>query len=921
MLAAPARADFGVAPGGFEVTLRAAGGGAEAEPQAGAHPYGQQVKFAFNRTFDHNYPDSGPDGDPDGQVKTVVTELPPGLVGNPQAAPFCAQRDFPPTFFLGTSRCQAEAQVGVANLTVSLASGYASDYKAAIYNLVPPKGVLARLGFVLGVPVVIDIKVRSGGDYGLTATARYISQGVNVYANALTFWGVPADDSHDLERFLPEAFSPGDPPGSGLPLTSDEPRIPFLSNPTRCGVAQSSRLSVDSWQDPGNFLDYLSPQPLTFTGCDQIEFDPSIEARPTTDRADAPSGLEFNLHIPQNEGSEESAGAEDPDGLASAHLRDAVVKLPEGMTVNPPAADVLSACSMDQVGISPDGVADGNPLSCPDSSILGKATVETPALDHSLPGTVYLARQDANPFGSLLAVYLVIDDPIAGLLIKLPGRIDADPGTGQLTIAFKQNPQLPVENLKLNLVGGPHAALKTPATCGQYTTASELTPWTAPEGPIAHPISSFALSHGPDGGACPGAGAGASNSPTFVAGSADRVAKAFTPFSLKVARADGTQQLGAIETTLPKGLLAKLAGVPYCPEEALADAAGKSGRAEESSPSCPVSSEVGSVDVGAGAGAAPLHTSGRVYLTGPYKGAPLSLAVIVPAVAGPFDLGTVVVRNALYLDPNTAQVHAVSDPLPTILKGIPLNLRSVALKIDRPSFTLNPTNCNPLAVDGAATSVFGQSATLSNPFQVDGCGRLGFKPKLNLSLKGGTKRSQHPALRAVLTARRGNANIGRVSVALPHSEFLAQDHIRTVCTRVQFAAGAGSGAECPKGSIYGRATAWTPLLDKPLTGPVFLRSSSNPLPDLVVALHGQIEIDLVGRIDSKNGGIRTTFGAVPDAPVSKFVLAMQGGKKGLLENSENLCKATNRAEVSIDAQNGKIADSAPRLTSRCRSRR
>jgi hypothetical protein len=318
------------------------------------------------------------------------------------------------------------------------------------------------------------------------------------------------------------------------------------------------------------------------------------------------------------------------------------------------------------------------------------------------------------------------------------------------------------------------------------------------------------------------------------------------------------------------------------------------------------------VDVGAGAGPTPYYTQGRAYLAGPYKGAPLSLAIVTPATAGPYDLGTVMVRTALYVDPETTRIHAVSDPIPQILQGIPLDVRSIALKMSRPSFTLNPTSCDPMAVTGSATSPFGSSASLSNPFQVGGCSSLAFKPKLSLKLSGGTKRSQNPALKAVLRMPAGGANIAKASVALPHSEFLDQAHIKTICTRVQFAA-----AQCPPGSVYGKATAISPLLGQPLSGPVYLRSSSNPLPDLVADLNGQIHVVLVGRIDSIKGGIRNSFEAVPDAPVSKFVLEMQGGKKGLLENSTNLCKSVNKATVLFVGLNGKTAVSKPALQVKC----
>ena len=909
--ASTAQADFGLGPDGFESSLLDSAGTEVNPSQAGAHPGSQQVRFTLN-TVAHNYPGYGTEPDPDGQIKNVIAELPPGLVGNPQAVPSCEQKDFPPNGPIGYSRCQTDAQIGVATVVYGVAPGYPPQtLQSPIYNLVPPKGVLARVGFVAAVPIVIDIAVRSGGDYGLTATTRDIPQTLNIFSTTVTLWGVPADSSHDTERFVPGSFQPGDPPGSGIGLESDLPRRPFMTNPTRCGVDLFSHMRVASWADPNDFLPYTDG-PMSFVGCDQVDFDPSIDVKPTTSLADAPSGLEFDLKVPQNKDVE---GNPDPDGVSTAHLRDAVVTLPAGMTVNPPSADVLDACSLEQVGMSAAAVANSNPVTCPDASILGKATVITPTLDHPLPGILYLAKQNENPFGSLLAMYLVIDDPVSGLFIKLAGKIDPDPQTGQLTVSFRENPQLPTEDLKLTLFGGPHASLKTPAGCGSHTTTSSLTPWTAPEGAVATPSSSFTLTNGPDGGACQQTGSAAPNQFSFIAGSADPTAKAFSPFSLKIARADGTQQLSSLDATLPKGLIGKLAGIPYCPDAALAAAAGKSGRAELASPSCPAASRVGAVDVGAGAGATPLYVSGSVYLAGPYKGAPLSLAVVTPAVAGPFDLGTVVVRNALEVNPETAQVHAVSDPLPTILQGIPLNLRSVVIKMDRPDFTLNPTDCNPLAVTGSATSVFNQGVSLSSPFQADECGRLKFAPKLKLSLKGGTRRAQYPALRAVLTTRKDDANIASTVVALPHSEFLAQNHIRTICTRVQFAAGAGNGAECPKGSIYGEARATTPLLDAPLSGPVYLRSSNNPLPDLVAALHGQIDVDLVGRIDTVKGGIRTTFAQVPDAPVSRFVLEMQGGKKGLLENSRNLCNSTNKASVQMGAQNGAFSDSAPVLRS------
>ena len=517
-----------------------------------------------------------------------------------------------------------------------------------------------------------------------------------------------------------------------------------------------------------------------------------------------------------------------------------------------------------------------------------------------------MAAPHDNPFDSLLAIYIAVDDPKSGVVVKLPGHVQADPQTGQLTATFDDNPQLPFEDFTLDFLGGPRAALATPQTCGDFTTTTDLKPWS--ENGDAHPSDSFAIDSGPSGSPCASPG-GKPNRPAFSAGTVNPVAGAYSPFVLRLSREDGSQRLASVDTGLPPGLVGKLAGIPYCPEAAIAAAAARTGSAETTAPSCPAASRVGTVNVGAGAGPQPYFAQGAAYLAGPYKGAPLSLALVTPAVAGPYDLGTVVVRAALYVNPVTAQITAKSDPIPTILEGIPLDLRSVVLTADRPGFTLNPTNCEPMAVAGAAFSVLGQTALLSSRFQVGGCGRLGLKPRLYTRLFGGTKRGAHPKLRAVLMPRPGQANLARAAVTLPRSEFLDQANIRTVCTRVQFAANA-----CPQGAIYGRAVAFTPLLDQPLSGPVYLRSSSHKLPDLVLDLHGQIEIEASARIDSKNKGIRTTFEAIPDAPLSKLVLYMKGGKKkGLLVNSRNICTKAYRATANLKGQNGRKKTLKPQL--------
>jgi hypothetical protein len=839
----------------------------------------------------------------EGGPRDVRAFLPPGVVVNPLSSPIRC-----PEAQMQQDACPPESAVGVVDLEANAGFGYA-DFQSPLFNLVPPPGVAAALSFdAAGVGIYPHILggVRAG-DYVLAAISNDIlSRFSNPFLGVRTqLWGNPSDPVHDFNRGECDFETP-------TPTCPVDPQpTPLLSLPSACRDSLPLEGEVDSWGHPGVFhkRDTLftdsAGNPTGVEGCDnpELKFNPSLEARPTTDIADSPSGLDVDLHIPQRE---------EFGTLATPHLRQAEVTLPEGLVINPAGANGLEGCSSSEIGIdAASGIANGNPAACPNASRIGSVEVDTPLIDHPLGGSVFIAAPHDNPFGSLLAIYIDVEDPQTGTIVKLAGHVIPDPGTGRLTTVFDNGPQLPFEDFELSFFGGTAAPLRTPATCGTYSTASQMTPWSAPaSGPPATPSDTYAITKSPVGGSC---AATLPSAPSFDAGSVSLIAGRYTPFVLNLRRNDGTQQFSTITMTPPPGLLGKLAGTPYCPEAALAAAAAKSGNAEKASPSCPAASQVGVADIGAGAGPAPYYVQGRAYLAGPYKGAPLSLAIVTPAAAGPYDLGTVVVRSALQVDPETTRITAVSDPIPQILQGIPLDVRSIELKLDKPEFTLNPTSCDPFTLTGQLTSTLGQAAPLQNPFQVAECARLGFRPKLTLRLKGGTRRSDHPALRAVLTMPSGGANIAKASVALPHSEFLDQGHIRTICTRVQFAASA-----CPKASIYGKAKAITPLLDAPLSGPVYLRSSDNPLPDLVADLNGQIHVVLAGRIDSVNGGIRNSFEAVPDAPVSKFVLEMQGGKKGLLVNSRNLCKSVNKANVLFDAHNGKTADSRPVLKNDCR---
>jgi hypothetical protein len=885
LFAAPASAQFSIE--GFSASTTSSVAGAHAD-------------FTTHLLFSGTRPQGSPFVTLDGNVRELFVQTPPGFLGDPSVMEECSQGEF------AENACPATAQVGSATVTLLTSSGFPFSTPVPVFNMQPRSAdETAELAFSFGgfITIHLPIGVRSDGDYGLTVEDSGISLAYGVSGVEFTVWGVPEDPSHDPLRFN-MVSEPVPPPV--------QPRVPFFTNPTSCGGELSLTATANSYQDPA-FVQKSTTLPPT-TGCDGVAFEPSLKARPTTDAADSPSGLDVDLHMAQNE---------DPDGRATSALRDAVVTLPEGLVVNPSSANGLDACTPAQIGLTtavgdPNAHFDKEKPTCPPAASIGSVEVDTPVFDDPLKGTVYLASPHQNPFGSLLSLYLVIEGH--GLVIKLAGEVKADPKTGRITSSFLENPQLPVEDLKLKLFTGALAPLRTPAACGTYTTTSTLTPWSAPQsGPPATPSDTYAIGRGSGGGSCNAPAV----SPSFEAGSASPIAGASSPFVINLSRPDGSQELSSLTVQPPPGVLARLAGVPYCPDSALATAAGRSGVAEQESASCPAASQVGTVSVAAGAGPKPFNAPGKVYLAGPYRGAPLSLAVVTPAVAGPFDLGTVVVRTALFVDPATTEVTAQSDPIPSILQGIPLDIRDIQLRLDRPSFTVNPTSCDPMAVTGSLFSTAGQSAGLNSRFQVGECGRLGFKPRLKLSFKGRTRRTGNPAVKAVLTAPEGQANIATTTVILPKSSFIDQSHVNNPCTRVQFDANA-----CPADSVLGRAVAWSPLLEKPLEGLVYFRSNGGErkLPDIVADLHGQIHVTLVGFIDSVKVGkegsrVRTRFLNVPDAPVSRFELSLKGGKRGLIENSQNLCKAKPRARVLMSAHNGMVADSKVRIATDCRKKK
>jgi hypothetical protein len=870
------------------------------EREAGAHPDIFTVPFDFNsEIFDPvNRPTVARESE---SIRDLHVDTPPGFIGNPTAVGECRQADFT------VNGCPRSSQVGREDLLVYPAAGYAGgqeevlSFSAPVYNLAHPRGVITDLAFVVGGnPVHIKITLDAANHYAITSAVPDINETLPPYNQQLTLWGVPADHSHDSERcgsiFLTEEE-----------CTTDAVPKPFLSIPSQCESDNVFRLHhYDSWQHKEVFgpeIDYTMPSLVT--ECDKPRFEPDVEIEPTGKQANTPTGLDVHVKIAQNE---------NPNALATPPVKRFTVTLPEGMSFSPSFADGLKSCSLAQMKLGTN-----DPIECPDASRIGEVSLHTPLLPRPAEGSMYLAAQGDNPFGSLFALYLVLHDTEErGALIKIPGKIDVDPTTGQIVTTFNDTPQFPFDDLTLKFRSGPRAPLVSPPTCGKQTIGVEVASYAQPQKPV-DASNTYNVTEGPNGTSCPPDPAHRPFAPKFSGGTLNPAAGAYSPFLFRLNREDNEQELSGVTTVLPPGLVAKIAGIPFCPDQAIASISTElgTGAQELAHPACPAASQIGTISAGLGAGPGPNYFPGKVYLAGPYKGAPLSLAIVAPGIAGPFDLGNVVVRAALRVNPESTQVTAVSDPFPTILHGVILRTKDVRLRIDRPDTTINPTNCEPMSVNGQISGTGGAIFNAASPFQVANCASLPFKPKLAFRLFGGTHRGSHPKFKATLTMPQGGANIAAASVALPHSEFLDQSHIGTVCTRVQFAAGAGNGTACPPASIYGTVSAKTPLLDETLAGNVYLRSSSHELPDLVASLKGKIDVNVVGRVDSVNGGIRNTFEMVPDAPVETFTVTLAGGNKGLLINSRDICKAPAKATAKFTGQNGAQVTLRPELKSAC----
>jgi uncharacterized repeat protein (TIGR01451 family) len=908
--AAPVRIDnpppFGIAAFDNQVASDPAG---DALTQAGGHPYSITTAIDINSVA-NPAPIIG-DLWPAEPLKDAIVDLPPGLVGSTAGVDQCTAAQLAHSEGIAAEPlCPATSQVGTTLLRLNGFGSFPNVFgPIPVFNMAPPPGVPAQFGFsVFGSVVTLTARLRSATDYGLSVDGDDISEGLAIAGTTVTFWGVPSDPSHDSQRACPGKIAPW---SEGPSCPSGAPPAAFLRNPTSCAPPAGSpvndglatNVSIDSWDHPGardangapaagdpswrtaTSVTHAPPgypePPSSFgahllpTGCDKVPFDPTLSAEPSSAaRAGSPTAFTVDLDLPQSS---------DPTTIGEADLKKAVVTLPAGMRVSPSSADGLGACSPAQIGLH--SAADAT---CPESSKIGTLTLTTPLIDQQLTGSIYLATPHENPFGSLLAIYLVARG--SGVVVKLAGHVEADPSTGQLTTTFDDNPQLPFSNLHLEFNGGARAPLVAPPACGTYTTHAVLSSWS---GATVASDSSFTIDANSDGSPCAPAGF----SPGLSAGTANPVAGASSPFLLRLTRSDGDQELSSLTVDMPTGLLGRIANAVLCP-----DGAASAGACEDVS-------KVGSVTVGAGAGPDPFYiTTGRAYITGPYKGAPYGLSIVVPAVAGPFDLGNVVVRTAIGLDRQTAQLHVVSDPLPTILQGIPLDIRDVRVAIDKPDFIVNPTSCAAKQVLATVGSTLGAVAHLSTHFQVTNCAALPLAPRFSLTVgaRGHTRAGVSTPLTATLTQTPGQANLRSVSVTLPGTLNALLPVVNRACTLSAFEAG-----HCGSRARVGSAVAVTPLLRDPLRGSAyFVKNPARAIPDLMVALRGQVSLDLTGKVTIPGGTrLATHFDTIPDAAITKFSLRLVSGANGPVGIVTNLCSAKSRAAtaaVAIRGQNGTL---------------
>jgi hypothetical protein len=877
------------------------------DTQAGSHPFQLTSVLNLNQSTNELKPPAA--------VKDLRFDLPPGLIGNPVPFPQC-----PLVKFLGNAQefedfCPTNTIVGVASITVHVESLRKYTERVPLFALTPSVGEPARFGFdVLSDPVYLDTSVRTGGDYGVTVTVKNITEVVGFVSSVVTFWGVPGDPRHDPARGW-NCLSPDSNPV--LPFCSHFGAVsppPLLTLPTACTGPVHTTVDADSWQQEGafttpfgyTFLDNLG-RPVGMDGCDQVPFSPSIKVTPDGQAGSTPTGLTVDEHVPQ----ETSINA---TGIAESSVKGLSVTLPEGVALNPAAAVGLQACSMEQIGLQ-----DAAPPSCPEASKVATVKIKTPLLANPLEGAAYLATQNANPFGSLVSLYIFAEDSVSGVSAKAAGEVLEDPVTGQLTAHFEADPlfqhdprfagepesqflpEVPFEDVELHFFGGERAPLATPALCGAYRTVGTFSPWT--ENATTESSSTFNITTGPNGSPCRNP---LPFTPALTAGTTSIQAGGFSPFTMTMSRPDGSQNLTAIELKMPPGLLGTLATVKLCKE------------AEANAGTCGPESLIGHTTVSVGVGGEPFTVrGGEVFITEGYGGAPYGLSIVNPAKAGPFDLGKVIVRAKIEVDPISAVLTITSDAtgpykIPTILDGIPLQIQHVNVTIDRPGFTFNPTNCSPLQIGGSLTSDQGATQALSVPFQITNCAVLAFKPQFKVSTAGKTSRSKGASLDVKLSYPKAawgtQANIKSVKVNLPKQLPSRLTTLQKACPDNVFEA---NPAYCPAASRIGTATATTPIIPVALSGPAYFVSHGGlKFPELVIVLSGYgVTVQLHGETFISTKGITSsTFRAIPDVPIGSFELKLPQGPFSALGANANLCKVKGglKMPTAFTAQNGLV---------------
>jgi uncharacterized repeat protein (TIGR01451 family) len=868
--------------------------------QAGGHP-DITTSYAFSTL--------SASGTLAGEPKDVTYNLPPGFASDFAETPACTSAQFI------EFECPVASQVGITTIDVA---GSKQPFLEPVYNLVPEAGTLATLAFNVGgnFPVEGQITLRDS-DYGATVSFRNINDAIHaVTGGSLTVWGVPASPVHDPLRL---ANGSGSTKALGSFGTSDEgvAVVPYFTNPTSCGRLLQSEFQADDWEEPARTVTSLMAYgPMV--GCDSLTLEPEVEVQPSAETAETPTGLNIKFEIPQH--------YDNAYGDVAPNLDDVKVVLPLGMTLNPSAGAGLAGCTEAEFEYEGTVLEPEAGRGCPRESKLGSLHVRSPGVPHEeeAAGSLFLATPYENKFsepghpnGTLVAVYLVARIPDHGVVVTTAGKVEPNPVTGQLTTTFDENPQLPLSKLTFTFHQGATSPLVTPPTCGAFASEAILTPWSVPS--QEHLFSSvFDITSGLDGGSCPSGGV-PPFSPRLISGTQDNNAGAYSPFYLRILREDGEQEITKFTTVLPPGLTGNLSGVPFCPDADVEAARAVSGAEELEHPSCPQSSEIGHTVVEAGVGTVLAQTPGKLYLAGPYHGAPLSVLSVTAAKVGPFDLGTVVIRFALEINPLTAQVEidgATSDPIPHIIKGIVVHVRDIRAYVDREKFIENPTSCSPMAI---TDTIYGAGADPTNPadqspvnassyFQGADCQSLQFKPTFKVSTSSKVTRLEGTSLNVKLaypTAPQGSqANIRVVKVELPKQLPSRLQTLQKACTEAAFNA---NPATCPSTSIIGHAKAITPILPEPLEGPAYFVSHGGAAwPELIMVLQGYgFTIDLHGEtLISKQGVTSSTFHAVPDEPVTSFELTLPNGRYSALTGLGNLCKGTLTMPTQFIAQNG-----------------